>query len=335
MPDLDEDVLRHLMVRATADLAAPPAAASRAIRRERRHRVQTRVTAVAGTAAAAGVAAGVLVATAGSSHPVSGTGPVAAGGSTIQLTAAQRTLFGLSAAAAATPRPAGRYVVMTEQTTSNGDSASEAGGETTVIDTLTGGGVTYQDISLAHAGGTPAPPGTLTFPKGTSPTSAQLDATTTVPAALRQLLLKQAEGQIAQAEQMELQKWQLEEKELGKTLPKPKQPQETDDNLVFSQATTWLWTPNLSPQLRSALYKALAAIPGVTVKTGAADSSGRPATEISRHDTTSGATVETFEDPATGVTLETSDVGPGSALSEDLYKKISYTSTLPGDPYKK
>jgi hypothetical protein len=112
MPDIDEDIMRQLMTRATEDLFAPQAAVAQAVRRQRRHRARGRVTAVAGTAAAAGMAAGVLLPGAGG-----GARPAASGGAApgavssglggsagVRLTAAQRELFSLSDAAAATPR---------------------------------------------------------------------------------------------------------------------------------------------------------------------------------------------------------------------------------------
>src|SRR5258708_38049686 len=137
MPDIDEDILRQLMTRATEDLVAPQAAVAQALRRQRRHRARVRVTAVAGAAAAAGLAAGGLLpgtggsarppAPGGGSGPVS-TGPVSTGTvsgtrapAPVRLTAAQRALPSLRAAAAAAPRlGAGRYLVRTEQTTSIG-----------------------------------------------------------------------------------------------------------------------------------------------------------------------------------------------------------------------
>ena len=51
MPDLDEDVLRQLLLLSTDDLFAPPVAAANAIRRQRRRRMRTRALGVAGTAA--------------------------------------------------------------------------------------------------------------------------------------------------------------------------------------------------------------------------------------------------------------------------------------------
>ncbi|HEY0934438.1 MAG TPA: sigma factor, partial [Trebonia sp.] len=52
MPPVDEDIMRELMTRATADLFAPAAAAAGAIRRQRRHRLRNRALGAAGTAAA-------------------------------------------------------------------------------------------------------------------------------------------------------------------------------------------------------------------------------------------------------------------------------------------
>ncbi|MGH3270226.1 MAG: hypothetical protein ACRDN1_14400, partial [Trebonia sp.] len=257
-------------------------------------------------------------------------------GPAIRLTAAQQALFSLSTAAAATPRPGGRYVVQAEKSTSiesgSGSSSSEIGPKTSVIDTVTGGGVTYQDITVsgAGAGATPAPPGVLNAPAGTSPTRAQLDALPTGPSALRATLLAQAKQQVSQAQQ--LMEQQLKQAKKGTAFPVATAPL-SDDDLLFEQATDLLWEPDLSPQLRSAVYKVLADTPGVTVQTGAKDSSGRPATEISRYQAAGKTTVETFEDPATGATLESAWRSPGE-LDEDLYLSTTYTNAIPADPYQ-
>ena len=156
----------------------------------------------------------------------------------------------------------------------------EVGPKTSVIDTLTGGGVTYQDIKVTGANGDPQPPAVLQAAKGTSPTTRQLDAMPTSPAELRAFLLAQAKQQLTQAYAWEAQ----QAKKAGKKIPAklPTGPAPTDNDLVFEQAADLLWEPNLSPALRAALYKVLADTPGVQVKTGATDSSGRPAVEISR-----------------------------------------------------
>lgn len=326
MSEHDEDLFKTLMIRGTADLTLRHDAAQQAIRRQRRRRARTRLVSVAGTAAAAGLAAGFLVPDLADSPQTAATHPPASSraaathsprraSTTIRLTAVQRALLSLSAAAAATPRAVGRYVVLTEQSTyiqPSGGSAppvKEIGGKTGVIDTLTGGGVEYQDITVINGDGTPTPPRELKATPGTSPTRAQLDAMPTATSALRAALLAQARKQ-GQA------------------------PGETADDLVFQQATTLLWQPHVGPALRSALYKVLAATPGVVVRTGVTDSSGRPATEISRLDVAVGETSQTFEDPQTGATLESAWDGPYGIFAEDLYQSIRYTSTIPADPYK-
>jgi hypothetical protein len=337
MPEIDEDIMmRDLMVRATADLFAPPAAAAEAIRRQRQHRMRARVLGVAGTAAAAGLAAGTLASTAGG-HPASShatAGGAAGPAITAQLTAAQQTLFGLSAAAAKTPQPSGRYVVLTEKAITTDGSSSETGGKTSVIDTVTGGGVTYQGIAVSGEPGTPAPPAVLQAAPGTSPTSRQLNALPTSTTGLRAALLSQAEAQQRQANKLLQEKLAIEQRQgHGKKQTAVATPQPTDDDLVFEQATDLLWQPNLSPQLRAAVYKVLAATPGVVVQTGAADSSGRPAVEISRVDTVGKTDVETFENRATGATLESAWHQASGEFDADLYQSISFTNSLPANPY--
>jgi uncharacterized lipoprotein YmbA len=338
MPDLDEDILRQLMLRSTDDLFASPHAASAAITRQRRHRLRTRVIGVAGTAAAAGLAVGTLASTSGTgARPQASPRGSGAASQTvpIRLTAAQRTLFGLSAAAAKTHRPAGRYVVLAEKSYSigygSGGNSSVSGPKTSVIDTITGGGLTYQDLIVSGSGsaGTPTPPAVLTGSPGDSPTVAQLDAMPTGTAALRTELLAQAEKQLSETNKF----FQAQAKKDGKKIKAGTIPQPTDDDLVYEQAADLLWEPDLSPALRSALYKVLAATPGVIVKTGAVDSSGRPAVEISRVDTVAKTDVETFENPITGRTLESAWRSSGE-LDEDLYLGTTYTNTIPPDPYK-
>jgi hypothetical protein len=254
----------------------------------------------------------------------------------VRLTAAQRELFSLSAAAAATPRGKGRFVVLTEQTTDiDSSGAKETGPKTNVIDIITGGGLTYQGITVTNGNGAPTPPSVLKAANGTSPTRAQLDAWPTGTAALRAALLAQSKRESGQAQQFMDQKLRAEEKLLGRKLRAiPAQPRLTDDDLVFEQAAAMLWQPDLSPALRSALYKVLAATPGVKVEVGVKDSSGRAATLISRHADSGGYTVRTYENPRDGSTLESAWAGPGTSFEEDLYQHIGYTDTIPPNPYK-
>jgi hypothetical protein len=338
MPDIDEGIMRELMTHSTADLFAGPAATAGALRRQRQRRLRTRVLGVTGIAAAAGLAAGTLAIPSGAqpaARPGAAAGPAGPAGTihAAQLTAAQQTLYGLSAAAAATQRPAGRYVVLTEKSvdTQPGGAGSETGPKTSVIDTVTGGGVTYQDITVAGSNGDPQPPAVLNAPADSSPTTAQLDAMPTSTAGLRAFLLTQAKQQLNQAYAEMAQR----AKKAGKKIatPIPKGPQPTDNDLVFEQAANLLWEPHLSSALRAAVYKVLADTPGVQVKSGVTDSAGRPAVEISRVATFSKENVETFENPRTGATLESAWLEPTGEFLEDLYLSISYTNQIPANPY--
>jgi hypothetical protein len=234
-------------------------------------------------------------------------------------------------------------VVLTEQTTSidsGGPSGAvrETGPKTNVIDTITGGGVTYQGITVTNEHGTPTPPTVLQAANGTSPTRAELDKWPTGTAALRAALLAQAKQQAVQAQKFMDQKRIEVEKQLKgknyKPAPLPKQPALSDADLVFEQAADMLWQPDLSPALRSALYKVLAATPGVKVEAGATDSSGRAATLISRPADSGGYTVKTYMNPRDGATLESAWAGPGSTFDGDLYLHIDYTDTIPPNPYQ-
>ena len=329
MPDIDDDVMRELMIHSTADLFARPVVAAEALRRQRQRRLRTRVLGVTGVAAAAGLAVGTLAIPSGAqpaARPGVAAGSGGSGGAVhaAQLTAAQQTLYGLSAAAAATPRPPGRYVVLTEKSYSGG----EVGPKTSVIDTVTGGGVTYQDITTS---GYPQPPAALKGPAGTSPTSAQLDAMPTGTAPLRAFLLAQAKQQLSQANADMASAAEKAGKKIAKPAPVA---QPTDDDLVFDQAADLLWEPHLSPALRAAVYKVLADTPGVQVTTGVTDSAGRPAIEIGRVSTLSGEKAETFENPKTGATLESAWIEPSGELLEDLYLSITYTNHIPANPYQ-
>ena len=86
------------------------------------------------------------------------------------------------------------------------------------------------------------------------------------------------------------------------------QPKETSDDWAFSQAAMTLWNPAISPALRSALFKVIAATPGVVVNSHARDSLGRPAVEISRYDPQAKYTEAVFEAPDATRVLETSSL---------------------------
>lgn len=321
MPGTDEDILRELLHHGTEDLHAPSRITSGIISSQRRRRLRNRALTVAATGAAAGTAFAVVASAPGSgSGGTPGRTSQQAGHATsspaLRLTAAQTTLYQLSSAAAASPRPAGRYVVLTEK--------QDNYQRTSVIDSVTGDVWTYQ-----HGAGVPSE---LPVDRAGSPTEAQFDAMPSDPAALRALLLKQAQQQQAQAAAEQQRIWKIKNK--GKPFPATLQPKLTDDDLVFEQATDMLWNPLVGPSLRSALYKVLANTPGVAVDPHAHDSIGRAAVEISRYSGAERVDDKTYQNPATGAVLETAFTYPGTEPEgTDIYTSLTSASTLPANPY--
>lgn len=333
MPQTDEEVVRELLHRATDDLRAPSAVTAGIVTRHRRRLRSTRILSITTTSvAAAAVVATVVVTRVGPSAP-GHVHPPAALPSTelptvklppIKLTAVQ-VLDQLSVAAADAPEPTGRYIALTEmdiypdaaypanfpseflnpklsplQKEQLQHMVMEYGVErTNVFDAVTGDVWTYQRGTGAPAAAPAA--------KHWSPTRAEFAAWPTNPTKLRALLVRQA----GQTVGLDI---------IGVKL--------TADDLVFEEATTWLWNPLLSPALRSAMYKVLAAMPGVTVKTGTTDAAGRPAVEISRYDSFAGLE-STYETPSTGAMLEQdfTDVGPA------VYAAVTGYATPPANPY--
>ena len=317
MPQTDEEVLRELLYRATDDLRAPSAVTVGIVTGHHRRLRSTRILSIATTSvAAAAVAATVLVTRLGPSAPEQ-VPPLAALPSTtlpattlpattlpatklpvVKLTAMQ-VLDRLSVTAGRTPTPTGRYVSETLSVQGLGVDYERM----SVFDGITGDIWTYQRGSGV--------PGELPVAKHLSPTRAEFAAWPTNPAKLRTLLLSPA-GQALEASQglagVEGQ---------------------TPDDLVFQDATYWLWNPLPSPALRSALYKVLAATPGVEVKTGTTDKAGRPAIEISRYDSVVGVDSATFESPSTGAELEQDFSNAGT----NLFESITSSATLPANPY--
>jgi hypothetical protein len=98
----------------------------------------------------------------------------------------------------------------------------------------------------------------------------------------------------------------------------------TPDDLVFQEATNWLWNPLLSPALRTAMYKVLAATPGVTVKTGITDKAGRP---LRSADTIATSDSQLLKAPAPVLEQDFSDAGTA------VYAAVTGYATLPGNPY--
>jgi hypothetical protein len=183
-------------------------------------------------------------------------------------------LYQLASASIAAPTVTGPYVVLTETDTDTDEAGSSE--RTTVVNTQTGASTTYQKPFA----GTDAPAVLTEGPDPTS-TEAWYAALPTDPVALRAKLLSIAEQQMPPS--------------AGEGL--------SDDDYVYQEADLLLWSPLVSPTLRSALYKVLADTSGFTITTGVTDPSGRPAIEMTRHYTGIAETDTTYEDPTTGVVL--------------------------------
>jgi len=148
---------------------------------------------------------------------------------------------------------------------------------------------------------------------------------------LRARLLAQAKQERAKAIA-----WQEKEmKARGKKGSPASQPKLTDDDFVFEEATTMLWNPLVGPDLRAALYKVLAATPGVQVDSHARDDLNRPAVEISRTATATGIEDQTFENPQTGAVLETAFRYKDGTKGTDLYLSVTSSGTVPPNPYQR
>jgi len=313
--------LRELLRRGTDDPHAPSRITYSVISGHRRRRLRNRALTVAATGAAAGTAFAFVASAAGSaSGGAPGRSSQQAGPATVspalRLTAAQTTLYQLSSAAATAPRPAGRYVVLTEK--------QDTYQRISVIDGVTGDVWTYQRGAEV--------PSELPVDRGGSPTEAQFDAMPTDPVALRALLLRQAKQQQAQAAAEQRRVWKLKNK--GKTFPVAVLLKLTDDDLVFERATDILWNPLVGPSLRSALYKVLANTPGVVVDPHATDSIGRTAVEISRYSSAERVDDKTYQNPANGAVLETAFTYPGAEPEgTDIYTSLTSTNTFPANPY--
>jgi hypothetical protein len=341
MPVIDEDIVRDLLHRYTDHLQPPESIATQvAARQLRLHR--RRVASLTATGAALATAAGVIAVVPGPAsrapgiaRPATSTPSKTIKQPALTLTAERRKLDKLSSVAASQPPGQGRYAVMM---TGGGDVK-----DTSVIDSRTGDMWSYQQ-------GTDGLPSGKGFTKNYSPTAAQLAAMPTGLVALRAALIA---------------RWDEQNKPGPNPNHDPASPIPFNDNdRVFQQATFLLWNPLVGPDLRSALYRVLATVPGVKVNSSARDATRRRAVEISRTDTSglpggrSGPTAyatfrsdhityATYENPATGALLETAITyppGSGEVTPQDpngtstfvdvtVYLSITWASTVPSNPY--
>jgi hypothetical protein len=334
MTMFDEDILGDLLRRSTDDLHAPGGVAGHIVtRRRHHHRRVVAVSAVSGAVALA--AAGIAIASPGTKgpdlHQATGGGK-------------ESILYQLASASAAAPALQGRYVILSET-----DTDSQAGGETkrtSVIDTETGASTTYQ--AAFPVNGTPPgaeyagiPPVLTEGPESDS-TAAYYAGLPTDPTQLRSSLLAIADQQAAAAaaaQQQAQAQARQQAAQHGQATPTdtftPSSPGLTDDDNVFQEADQMLWSPLVSPALRSALYKVLAATPGVTVNPDATDPAGQAAIAMSRTYSGITETDTTYEDPATGAVLAQvwdNTGNPGDVLTA-VYQPVTSSDTIPPNPY--
>lgn len=306
-----------------------------AVERRGRHlrRRARALRAVAGASLAAVVAVAAVAAPGGTPVQVAKPPSTSATGSAV--------LYRLASASAAVPPLQGRYLVLAETDT---DSRSPGQSQrTSVIDTETGASTTYQlpapggaGPGVVHTCCTSEPP---VLSEGPNPTSAEawFAALPTDPAALRTQLLSIARQQAAAASAGTAAS--------GKAAPVT--PALSDDDYVYEEANTLLWSPLVQPALRSALYQVLAQTPGVSINPDATDPSGRPAIAMTRTDASAGvqdgrqvhtasgansATEVTFEDPATGAVLAQVWTVDHDTLTA-VYQPATGSEVVPPDPY--
>lgn len=305
-----------------------------AIERRGRHfrRRANALRAATGAGVAAAVVAVAVFAPGGAPATDSRSPATSAAGSSV--------LYQLASASASVPALQGRYVVFSEADT---DSRIPGVAErTTVIDTQTGASTSYmqphpagQAAGTVHTCCTSQPPVLTQGPDPTS-TEAWFAALPTDPAALRAQLLSIAKQQAAAV---------AAGTAVGKA--EPTAPAVSDDDYVYAEANSLLWSPLVPPTLRSALYQVLAETPGVIVTANATDPSGRPAIAMTRTDasagtqdgsvvqnpsTSSSATEVTYEDPSTGAVLAQVWTVNHHTLTA-VYQPATGSATIPPDPY--
>jgi hypothetical protein len=291
---------------------------------ERRARTKHRRAMATRSAVGLGVAAAVTaVAITTASGPVTPTTAPA-------RSAGQSALYQLASASAAAPANHGRYDILSETDTETGIAGESK--RTSVVDTRTGASTTYQQ---AYPVGGQAPgsdytsePATLTEGPDPTSTEAWFSALSTDPTALRAQLLAIAKQQAAQS----AQEFQKQAAQAGKAIPANAQPVLSDDDEVYQEADTLLWSPLVQPDLRSALYKVLAGTSGFTVTTSATDPAGRPAIAMTRHYNGVPETDTTYEDPATGAVLAQVWAESGDTITA-VYQPVTSSNAIPADPY--
>jgi hypothetical protein len=313
------------------ELATPVAPAAEP--RRRRSRARWAAPAVAAAAAAAVV---VAVADSGGSSS-SATHPVVAHHPAVRIALTpgharhgqaahhgpHAVLYRLASESKAEPAPTGRYVVLSEVDSESDEPRQSK--RTSVDDSQTGASVTYQ---VPYAGS--QAPSKLTERPDPQSTAAYYASLPTDPTALRAQLLTIAKRQQAQAQAF----FARQAKAQGQPQKAQSSVQISDDDLVYETADDMLWSPLVSPQLRSSLYQVLAASSGYTVDQNATDPSGRPAVAMTHTTSVSGTpeTDVTYENAQTGVVLAQT-WKTGATTITAVYQPVTSSDSMPADPY--
>lgn len=321
MPATDEDIVRDLLHRCTADVYPDVLIAAGVAARQRRRARRRRAVSAVAAGAALGTAAGLVALVPAGAKPGGG----AASSPGLKLTASQRVLYQLSAAAGRQQPGQGRYVVLSEKEDGNLD--------TSIIDSATGDMWSYQE------GYNGAPSGAGKVSRHWSPTAAEFAAMPLDPAALRTNLLNRFnetwQQQADSTPQAAGQGTHHGTHAGPRLVPLNEGPPGSPDDRVFQQAMDYLWNPLTPPALRAALFRVLAGTPGVKVDRTAHDTAGRVAVRITW--TSRDKTVYTaYEDPRTGAVLELTYKWPPSlqgGQGYDLMESVTRTATIPPDPY--
>jgi hypothetical protein len=234
-------------------------------------------------------------------------------------------LYRLASESRAEPALTGRYVILTEADTES-DEPGQVSKRTSVDDTHTGASITYQ-IPYSDTGA----PSELKGGPDPGQTAAYYASLPIDPSALRAQLLATGQRQWTQAQALTLRK-RREERGHGARVPMPPEP--SDDVLVYEQANDMLWSPVVSPTLRSALYQVLAGCNGFSLDQHATDPSGRPAVAMTHSDTEDGTpeTDITYENPQTGEVLA-QIWKTGRMTISAVYQPATSSQSIPANPY--
>jgi len=229
----------------------------------------------------------------------------------------------------------GRYVVSSETDTQTGEPGALE--RTSVVDTQTGAATIYQEAVTVNGvvpgtDYTNAPPVLTGAPL--SSTEAWYSTLPTDPTALSAELLTLGKrlADIPNPVRYTGESTGTIPEQPGCCVVEP--PALSDNDYIYQEASTLLWSALVQPPLRSALYQVLASINGVTVTQNATDPAGQPAIAVSYAFTGFNETDTTYEDPSTGAVLaQVWNRANGSSVITSIYQPATSTNVAPSNPY--